>query len=65
MSLYKIPEFREFLFLITFIAIFGGVPALISLFNALPVAFGIILQALPFFKWDLVILGLKLIWGVL
>ncbi len=61
MSLYKIPEFRELLFKIGLIAIFGGVPALISLFNALPVAFGIILQVLPFFKEDFIMLGFKFI----
>lgn len=63
MSIYKIPEFHELLFKIGIIVILGGVPALIGLVKVLPVVFGMMFQLLPLFKWDLVILGLKILWN--
>jgi hypothetical protein len=51
--------------LIVVIAFASGWQGLVNLFWAFLFDCWIILQVLPFFKWDLVILGLKMLWGLL
>jgi hypothetical protein len=64
MSRYENSDIGELLLKLGIIAIFGGGVGLISLGNVILVDCWIILQVLPFFKYDLAILGLKMLFGL-